>query len=131
MSLGEHRNVTRPWKVINHLLLEYSFKRFWVEVMALSTERRLTLLLMLEAVPASSVNILETSETWPPGGIMREIIEVPLLFGKKEGHIFGEFEIRSANINTTTNPPHKEALSYPRAACKPLMSFLIFQISMF
>ena len=42
------------------------------------TDNLLTLDLMLEAVPYSSANILLTRLIWSPGGIMREIMEVPL-----------------------------------------------------
>lgn len=45
--------------------------------MAPRTERRLTRDLILEAVPYSSESILLTREIWSPGGIMREIMEVP------------------------------------------------------
>lgn len=47
--------------------------------MAPSTDSLLTLLLILEAVPNSSANILETREIWSLGGMMREIILVPFL----------------------------------------------------
>jgi len=45
--------------------------------MAPKTDSRLTRDLMLDAVPYSSDNILFTREIWSPGGMMREIIEVP------------------------------------------------------
>jgi len=48
-----------------------------VDVIAPRTERRLTRDLMLDAVPYSSESILLTREIWSPGGIMREIMEVP------------------------------------------------------
>lgn len=48
-----------------------------MDVIAPRTERRLTRDLMLDAVPYSSESILLTREIWSPGGIMREIMEVP------------------------------------------------------
>lgn len=65
--------------------------------MAERTDWRFTRLLMFEAVPYSSASILVTRATWSRGGIMSEIMLVPL----------------------------------PRALSRPLISFLIFQISMF
>lgn len=62
--------------------LLYSFSLCCTEVMAPSTESLLTRLLMLEAVPNSSANILATLDIWSLGGIISEIILVPLL--KKE-----------------------------------------------
>lgn len=47
--------------------------------MAPSTESLLTRLLMLEAVPNSSANILATLEIWSFGGMINEIMLVPLL----------------------------------------------------
>ena len=51
--------------------------------MAPSTDRRFTRLLMFEAVPYSSANILATRDIWSLGGIMREIMLVPLLKSNK------------------------------------------------
>lgn len=48
-----------------------------MDVMAPRTERRLTRDLMLLAVPYSSLNILFTRDIWSPGGMIRDIIEVP------------------------------------------------------
>jgi len=47
--------------------------------MAPRTDILFTLLLMLEAVPNSSANILATLDIWSLGGMIREIILVPLL----------------------------------------------------
>lgn len=47
--------------------------------MAPRTDRRFTRDLMLEAVPNSSANILATRGIWSFGGMMSEIILVPLL----------------------------------------------------
>lgn len=52
--------------------------------MAPSTESLLTRLLMLEAVPNSSANILATLDIWSLGGMISEIILVPFL--EKEGY---------------------------------------------
>ena len=57
---------------------EYNFRRCCVEVMADKTDRRLTRDLMLDAVPNSSANILAAREIWSFGGMMREIMDVPL-----------------------------------------------------
>ena len=64
---------------VSHSPLLYSFSLCCTEVMAPSTESLLTLLLMLEAVPNSSANILATLEIWSLGGMISEIILVPLL----------------------------------------------------
>jgi len=48
-----------------------------VDVIAPRTERRLTRDLILDAVPYSSESILLTREIWSPGGMMREIMDVP------------------------------------------------------
>ena len=66
--------MTSPF--FGHLL--YSFKRCWVLVIAPRTDRRLTRLLMLEAVPYSSASILLIWLIWVPGGMISEIIDVPL-----------------------------------------------------
>merc|ERR1719411_315112 len=60
--------------------LVYSLRRCCTDVIAPSTDSLLTLDLMLEAVPYSSANILDTREmhAWSPGGMIREIMEVPL-----------------------------------------------------
>ena len=58
--------------------LLYSFSLCMVLVMAPSTLCLLTLLLMLDAVPISSLSILLTLLTWSLGGTMRLIIDVPL-----------------------------------------------------
>lgn len=50
--------------------------------MAPSTERRFTRDLMLEAVPNSSANIFATRDIWSLGGMINDIMLVPLL--KKE-----------------------------------------------
>lgn len=47
--------------------------------MAPRTERRFTLDFMLEAVPNSSANIFATREIWSLGGMINEIMLVPLL----------------------------------------------------
>jgi len=47
--------------------------------MAPSTDCRLTRLLMFEAVPNSSASIRDTRDIWSLGGMMSEIILVPLL----------------------------------------------------
>ena len=60
--------------------LLYSFSRCCTEVMAPSTDSLLTRLLMLDAVPNSSANILLTRAIWSLGGMMREIMLVPLLY---------------------------------------------------
>lgn len=60
-----------------------SLRRCCVDVIAESTESRLTRDLMFDAVPNSSASILAAIETWDLGGRMREIIEVPLLRGAK------------------------------------------------
>ena len=44
--------------------LLYSFNRCCADVMAASTESRLTRLLMLDAVPSSSPNIFIARDTW-------------------------------------------------------------------
>ena len=49
--------------------------------MAPRTESLLTLLLMFEAVPNSSANIFVTREIWSLGGMINEIMLVPLLLG--------------------------------------------------
>lgn len=59
--------------------LLYNFSLCCTEVMAPSTESLLTRLLMLEAVPNSSANILATLDIWSLGGMISEIILVPLL----------------------------------------------------
>lgn len=51
--------------------------------MAPSTERRFTLDFMLEAVPNSSANIFATREIWSLGGMINEIMLVPLLGREK------------------------------------------------
>ncbi len=43
----------------------------------------LTLLLILDAVPNSSANILATLETWSFGGMIKEIMLVPFLLTEK------------------------------------------------
>lgn len=63
----------------HNLPLLYSFSLCCTEVMAPSTESLLTRLLMLEAVPNSSANILATLDIWSLGGMISEIILVPLL----------------------------------------------------
>ena len=55
--------------------------------MAPSTESLLTRLLMLEAVPNSSANILATLDIWSLGGMISEIILVPLLYGEKGSNV--------------------------------------------
>lgn len=47
--------------------------------MAPSTESLFTRDLMLEAVPNSSANILETRDIWSLGGMISDIIDVPFL----------------------------------------------------
>jgi len=47
--------------------------------MAPSTDWRFTRLLMFEAVPNSSASIRDTRDTWSLGGMMSDIIDVPLL----------------------------------------------------
>lgn len=47
--------------------------------MAPRTERRFTRDLMLDAVPNSSANIFATREIWSLGGMMSDIMLVPLL----------------------------------------------------
>ena len=54
-----------------------SFRRCCTDVIAPKTDNLLTLDLMLEAVPYSSANILLTRLIWSPGGIIRDIIDVP------------------------------------------------------
>lgn len=51
--------------------------------MAPRTERRFTLDFMLEAVPNSSANIFATREIWSLGGMINEIMLVPLLGREK------------------------------------------------
>ena len=53
-------------------------------MIAPSTDRRFTLDLMFDAVPNSSANILATLEIWSFGGMISEIMLVPLLFGRSE-----------------------------------------------
>lgn len=62
-----------------------SLRRCCVDVIAESTESRLTRDLMFEAVPNSSASILAAMETWDLGGRMSEIMEVPLLRDANEG----------------------------------------------
>lgn len=50
-----------------------------MDVIADNTDNRFTRDLMLDAVPYSSANILAIKETCPFGGIISEIIDVPLL----------------------------------------------------
>ena len=52
--------------------------------MAPSTERRFTRDLMLEAVPNSSANIFATREIWSLGGMINDIMLVPLLRKEKK-----------------------------------------------
>lgn len=47
--------------------------------MAPKTDKRLTRDLMFDAVPNSSANILLTREIWSFGGMINEIMLVPLL----------------------------------------------------
>lgn len=54
--------------------------------MASSTDWRFTRFLMLEAVPYSSAKRRADRAICSPGGMMKEIIEVPLLFGKVTTH---------------------------------------------
>ena len=56
-----------------------SFRRCWVDVIADSTERRLTRDLMFDAVPNSSASIFAAREIWSLGGRISEIMLVPLL----------------------------------------------------
>ena len=56
-----------------------SFRRCWVDVIADSTERRLTRDLMFDAVPNSSASILAAAEICDFGGRMSEIMLVPFL----------------------------------------------------
>ena len=56
-----------------------SLRRCCVEVIAESTERRLTRDLMLDAVPNSSASILAAIEIWDFGGRISDIMLVPLL----------------------------------------------------
>ena len=55
-----------------------SFSRCCVDVIAESTERRLTRDLMFDAVPNSSASIFAAREIWSFGGRISEIIDVPL-----------------------------------------------------
>ena len=48
--------------------------------MAPRTERRFTRDLMLDAVPNSSANIFATREIWSLGGMINDIMLVPLLW---------------------------------------------------
>ena len=106
----------------------YSLSLCCVEVIAASTERRLTRDLMLEAVPYSCVSIAETREIWSCadgelighrsqhfehtfGGMMREIMEVPALHGAMS-KVLKEID----------------RWTYPLAASRLLMSFLTFHI---
>ena len=59
-----------------------SFRRCWVEVIAPSTDWRLTRDLMLDAVPYSSPSIFAAAEIWDFGGRINEIILVPFLYGR-------------------------------------------------
>lgn len=81
--------------------LLYNFSLCCTEVMAPSTESLLTRLLMLEAVPNSSANILATLDIWSLGGMISEIILVPLL--NKEDQMWhvsqGGFLIHTYNKN--------------------------------
>lgn len=65
--------------------------------MAPSTERRFTLDFMLEAVPNSSANIFATREIWSLGGMINEIMLVPLLGREKKG---GEQGSKATSILT-------------------------------
>ena len=73
----------RQWRehrvAIMHLPLLYNLSRCCTLVMAPSTLRRFTRLLMFDAVPNSSANIFATREIWSLGGIIRDITLVPLL----------------------------------------------------
>lgn len=52
--------------------------------MAPRTERRFTRDLMFDAVPNSSANIFATREIWSLGGMINDIMLVPLLKGKEK-----------------------------------------------
>lgn len=71
----------------------YSFSLCCTEVMAPSTESLLTLLLMFDAVPNSSANILATLDIWSFGGMINEIILVPLLKKDNLNRIIDKFKI--------------------------------------
>lgn len=64
---------TYHWPVL------YSFSLCCTEDIALWTDWRFTLLLILAAVPISSVNILLTMDNWPFCGMINDIMLVPLL----------------------------------------------------
>jgi len=64
---------------VRNIPLLYSLRRCCTEVIAPRTDCRFTRLLMLDAVPNSSANILATREIWSLGGIIRDIMLVPLL----------------------------------------------------
>ena len=59
--------------------LLYNFNLCCTDVIAPNTDNLLTRLLIFEAVPNSSANIFETRGIWSFGGMMREIMLVPLL----------------------------------------------------
>jgi len=65
--------------------------------MAPSTDWRLTRLLMFEAVPNSSASIRDTRETWSRGGMISDIILVPLLHT-----IHSTITITTTTTTTTT-----------------------------
>jgi hypothetical protein len=87
----------------------------------------------------SSANILLTREIWSRGGMMSEIMLVPLLCVcvcacRCDGHSFGR-STRSIDgrIDQSTPPPSsllpKRDVTYPLACCRDLMSFFTFHVS--
>ena len=69
------------------LPLLYNFNLCCTEVMAPSTDSLLTLLLMFDAVPNSSANILDTRDIWSFGGMISDIMLVPFLEASKYKHL--------------------------------------------
>ena len=102
--------------------------------MAPRTERRLTLLLMLDAVPYSSPNIFATREIWSFGGIINEIMLVPFL-NRRERKL--KLVLHNIPIFRIDPPQHfctiiQNALirnAYPLAASRLCINFLILHCS--
>ena len=84
----------------------YSFSLCCTEVIAPRTLNRFTLDLMLDAVPYSSASILDTLEIWSPGGMISEIMEVPLpLASWRLLMSFLTFQISTFLSEVVSSPP--------------------------